>query len=89
MGSRLGDLDLGEREAVLAKGKEEELDKEDDESTPVAESLKKTELGNSFKQAEPEVGVGDVAGDVGKQEPVEPVASHEDITKDKGLFLFP
>ena len=50
-------------------------DKEDDESTPMAESPKQIELGDSSKQAEPEVGAGDAVGDVGKQGHVEPVAS--------------
>ena len=67
---------------VLAKGAEEESNEEDDESTLMAGSLKQTELGDSSKKAEPKVGTGDVAGDVRKQGPVEPIASQEDITKD-------
>ena len=67
------------REAVLAGGGDEYED-DDDESTLMARSLKQVELGN--KQAELEAGVGDFTSNVGKQGPVEPIASQVDITKD-------
>ena len=40
------------------------------------------ELGDSTKHVEPEAGTEDVAGDVGIKQSVEPIVSHEDITKD-------
>ena len=45
-------------------------------------SPKQIEFGDSSKQVEPAEGAGDATGDVGKQGPIKPVASHEDITKD-------
>ena len=72
-------------EVVLAKGGDE-FEEQDDESTPMAGSMKQSELGD--KQAEPEAGARDVTGDVEKQCPIEPIASQEDITKDKMLFCF-
>ena len=68
-------------EATLARGEEEE-ETDDDESTPMVESPKHVELGESSKQAEPKAGTGDMAEDVGPKEPVGPMVSQEDITKD-------
>ena len=48
----------------------------------MVESLKQAELGDSFKQAEPQAGTRDVAGDAGNKKVVEPIVSQEDITKD-------
>ena len=74
---------------MLAKGDEESEEEEDeDEPTPVVGSPRQTELRDSSKQAEPEVGAGDVAGDAMAKEAVEPVVSQEDITKDWVLFFF-
>ena len=48
------------RKAVLAKWDEEsEKEEDEDKPTPVAESPKQTELGDSSKQAEPEAGAND------------------------------
>ena len=60
---------------MLANGDEEESDEENDKSTLMAESLKQTELREIPKQAEPEVGTGNIASDVGKQGPVKCIAS--------------
>ena len=72
------------REALVAAGGdgEESEEKEEEESTPIAGSLKHAKLGDSSKQARAKAGAGDVLGDMGEQGPAEPVASHEDITRD-------
>ena len=69
------------REVGLAKG-DEAFDEEEDESTPMAESPKQAELGDSSKQAEHEVGAEEIVVDAEPKELVEPVASQVDITKD-------
>ena len=65
---------------MLAKCDEES--DEEDESTLMAESPKQAELGNSSKQAEHKAWTEEMVIDVGPKEPVEPVVSQEDITKD-------
>ena len=56
--------------------------KDDEESVLVIRSPMHAELVEGSKEAELEAGAGDVSGDVGKQGPIEPIASQEDITKD-------
>ena len=74
------------REAVLARGEDEE-ETDEDESTSMADSPKQAVLRESSKQVEPEVWIGDMAKDAGPKEPVDPMVSQDDITK-LGLYLF-
>ena len=73
---------------MLAKGDKESIEEDEDELTPVVESPKQTELRDSSKQAEPEVGVGDVDNDAVAIEAVELIVSQEDITKDWAFCSF-
>ena len=66
--------------------KEENTD--EDELTPMVESPKKAELRESSKHAEPKVGTEEMVVDVGLKEPVNPVVSQEDITRDYTFIYF-
>ena len=58
-------------------------DETDEEELALAVgSTKQVELRGSSKQIEPNAGAEDAASDVGEQGLVEPIASHEDITRD-------
>ena len=68
---------------MVAKGeKQSDEEESEDEPTPVVESPRQIEIGDSSKQAEPKVWAGDVAGDGVAREVVGPITSQEDITKD-------
>ena len=72
------------REVVLAVGEDEtdEEDEDEEELPLVVGSSKQVELGGSSKQIGPNVSPDDAASDMGEQGPIEPTASHEDITRD-------
>ena len=72
----------------MAGGKVSKDDEDEDESAPATGGPKHVEVGDSFRQAEPnmvEHGVDDQAvgaGVVGEQRKVEPFASNDDVTRD-------
>ena len=75
------EIQTWKRRAAVRAGGDYETDDEEKLALTVG-SLKQVELGGSYKQIEPNAGSEDAAGDAGEQGLVEPIASHEDITRD-------